>query len=252
MDRFLVGATAYVAACLVAIAAIIFHGDGPHPRIVALYPPNGDRYWPGGAAQITFSHSMDQSSVERGLQVSPGSQGQGAWFGDTLNLQPPGDWKPDVTYHVALTGSVVDEQGRPLHTPVSFWFRVHHVRRLTFCGMQGVRNVCEPLGRSDRPITRSPSAVLQYALSPDGSMVAYTRRDASGLPHLFLINVDGTGGQQLSSGRAYADSGLFWTPNDVSSVSYYRRPVIRHGSRPALGNGQLWSVQTDGSGNGPL
>lgn len=252
MDRFLAAAGAYVAACLVAIAGILLHGDGPHPRVVALYPPNADRYWPGGAAQITFSQPMDQGSVERGLRVSPGTQGQGAWYGTTLNLQPPGDWRPNVTYHVVLTGAITDEEGRPLHTPVSFWFRVHHVRSLHFCTVGGVRNVCERLGTAERALTRASSAVLKYALSPDHSLLAYTCRDASGLPHLFLVSADGTGVQQLTNGRAYADGNPFWAPTDSGSVSYYRQPVVWHGSRPELGRRRLWNIQTDGSGNAPL
>lgn len=252
MDRFLAAAVVYVAVCLVAIAAILIHGDGPHPHIIGLYPPNGDRFWPGGAAQITFSQPMDQASVERGLQVTPGTQGQGAWYGTTLNLQPPGDWRPNVTYHLTLTGTITDEVGRPLRTPVSFWFRVHHVGHLHFCSVTGIRNVCERTGSAERPLTRARSPVLQYALSPDHSLLAYTRRDGSGLPHLFLVSSDGTGTQQLTSGSAYADSDPFWAPTDTSSVSYYRRPVIRHGSRVRLGRRRLWNVQTDGSGNGPL
>ena len=127
MRRFTLGVAGYILFCLVAAVVIVLRGDGPSPRIVSLYPFDGDRYWPGGTAQITFSHSMDEGSVERALQVSPGSQGQGAWYGNTLNLQPVGDWRPGTTYHVELVGKVVDTEGRSLHTPLSFWFRVHHV-----------------------------------------------------------------------------------------------------------------------------
>lgn len=252
MHRFALAAAAYIAACLLAIAVIVIRGDGPHPRVVSIYPGNGDRFWPGGLAQITFSQSMDESSVERALEVSPGGQGQGAWYGNTLNLQPLGDWKPNVTYHVSLQGTVIDDQGRPLHTPISFSFRVHHVGRIGFCSVGGLRNVCEKTPSGDRPLTQSPQPILQYALSPDATMLAYTRRDASGLPHLFLLQLDGTGTQQLTTGNAYADSNPFWTPGDNQDVSYRRRPVTRLGARLLLGKSQLWNVQTDGSANARL
>jgi hypothetical protein len=252
MRRFTLGAAAYVAACLLAILAIVIRGDGPHPRVVSIYPPPGDRYWPGGIAQITFSQSMNEASVERALQVSPGGQGQGAWYGNTLNLQPLGDWKPDVTYHLSLRGTVTDDQGRPLRTPITFWFRVHHVGRVEFCSVAAVRNVCEKVGSGKRPLTHSPQPVLQYALSPDHSMLAYTRRDSSGLPHLFLLQLDGTGTQQLTRGTTYADSSPFWTQGDNQDVSYRRRPVVRRGKRLQLGKPQLWNVQTDGSDNARL
>jgi Tol biopolymer transport system component len=251
MRRFTILVVTYLVACLIAMALIVIRGDGPHPQIVAVYPPNGDRYFPGGIVAITFNQTMDHASVDRALQVSPGSQGQGAWYGNTLNLQPVGDWRPNVTYRVSLTGQVADTEGRPLHTPVSFWFRVHHVERVGFCAVEGVRNVCDETDAAPRPLTRSPQPVLQYALSPDGSMLAYTRRDGTELPHLFIVNADGTGALQLSKGTRYADSSPSWTAGDENFVSYLRRPVLRGGAHPHLGKAQLWSVQTDGSENSP-
>lgn len=250
MRRFTIAVLSYVVLCLAALTAIVLHGDGPHPRIVAIYPANGDRYWPGGGAEIAFSQPMNQTSVESALQVSPGAQGEGAWYGNTLNIQPNGDWRPNVTYHVQLTGKVTDTLGRPLHTPFSFWFRVHHVQQLTFCTVRGVRNVCERQG--ERPLTHSSTPVGSYALSSDGSMLAYTRPDRSGLPHLFVVSVDGTGARQLTFGTRYADSAPFWAIDDTNDVSYYRRPVLSRGAHPRLGTRQLWNIQTDGSQNARL
>jgi hypothetical protein len=247
MRRFFAGVGLYVAACLIAVTVILVRGVGPHPQILSFYPSSGDLYWPGGTAQITFSHPMDESSVERALQVTPGSQGQAAWFGDTLNLQPVGDWKPGVTYHILLTGTINDDQGRSLHTPVSWWFRVHHIGRVAPCPVAGVRNVCE-VGGTHRPLTHSAMPVTGYALSPDGTLLAYTRIDGSGLPHLFIIGADGTGARQLSSG-AYADGDPTFAAGDNSSVTYRRRPVLA-GGRP--GRSQLWNVNIDGSNNAKL
>jgi len=252
MHRFTLAVALYAGLCVLAALVIVLRGDGPHPRVVAIYPPNSDQYWPGGVAQITFSQPMTQASVESALQVSPGGQGQGAWYGNTFNLQPLGDWKPNMTYHVTLTGRVADELGRPLQTPISFWFHVHHVQHLDFCPMHGVRNVCERIGRLQRPLTRSSSPILQYALSSDGSTLAYIRRDLSGLPHLFIINVDGTGNIQLTHGRAYIDSDPAWTIDDTSDISYHRRPVVGRGARAQVGAQQLWNIQTDGSQNAQM
>jgi hypothetical protein len=252
MRRFTLGVAGYLLLCLVAAVVIVLRGDGPSPRIVSLYPFNGDRYWPGGTAQITFSQSMDEGSVERALQVSPGSQGQGAWYGNTLNLQPVGDWRPETTYHVELVGKVVDTEGRPLHTPLSFWFRVHHVGRLGFCTIHGVRNICEPIGSHMHPLTQAVTPILAYQVSSDGSMLAFTRRDSSGLPHLFVEQVDGTGLRQLTHGKRWADSHPFWAYGNSSSVTYYRQPVHWQGRHYHLGRRQIWNVNVDGSNNARL
>ena len=252
LHRFQLATAAYCLTCVIVAVAIVLRGNGPRPTVVALYPSNGDRYWPGGTAQITFSQSMDQSSVERALQVTPGSQGQGIWYDNTLNLQPVGDWKPDTTYHLVLRGSVLDDQGRALRTPVEFWFRVHHVGKLALCAVRSVTNVCEAIGSSWRAITSSPTPVSSFALSPDGSIVAYIRRDATGLPHLFEIGVDGTDARQLSTGRLYADSRPTWLPGDSSTITYRRRPLTVTSGHSQPGAEQIWTVQIDGSANSRL
>lgn len=252
MRNFYLGVVAYCLVCVVAAGVIVLRGDGPHPRVIGLYPANADRYWPGGTAQITFSQAMNQSSVERALQVSPGAQGQGVWYGNTLNVQPVGDWKPNVTYHLVLRGSVVDDLGRPLHTPVAFWFHVHHVGKLEFCRVSGVKNVCERVGNHDRALTHASQPVSAFALSPDGSLLAYIHRDGSGLPHLFVIGVDGTLGRRLTTGHAYLDSDPSWIPGDSSSITYLRRPIHSNEGRQKPIRAQTWNVQTDGSSNSRL
>lgn len=252
MKRFSIGVIVYIALCLAAMVVIVVRGDGPHPRVIALYPPNGDRFFPGGAVQITFSQPMNESSVERALQVSPGTQGQGQWYGTTLNVQPVGDWQSNVTYHVALSGSVTDVEGRPLHTPFTYWFRVHHVGRLTLCRVHGIRTVCEWSSAHPRPLFLPPTSIDGYALSEDGSTVAYTRPDASGLPHLFLIAVDGTQSVQLTHGRLYADSAPYWSAGDSTSVTYDRRRVWWRDDRPHYDRPRLWNIGVDGSNNAPL
>lgn len=240
---------AYCALCIVIASFIVIHGDGPRPRVTAIYPASGDRYWPGGIAQISFSQEMDHASVERGLQVSPGGQGLGSWYGNTLNLQPVGGWKPGVTYRLSFVGSVTDTLGRPLHTPFAYWFRVHRITRVRRCLVNGVPNVCEAGASPERDLTHSRVPVLQYAVSDDGSLLAFTRRDRSGLPHLFVIAVDSSRATQLSSGTAYADSSPFWSPGDNTDVSYYRRPARRLNGHIRLGKPQLWNVQTNGAEN---
>lgn len=246
MNRFSYGVLIYVALCLITAAVIVIRGDGPHPRIVAFYPVNGDRYFPGGNVEIEFDHPMNQTSVQRGLQVSPGGEGQAAWYGTTLNLQPVGDWRPNVTYRIKLIGKVTDDLGRPLKTPVSFWFHVFHVGRIVYCNVNHIRNICTPAGKRLHLLTHSSTPVLQYALSSDGSMLAFIRRDRSGLPHLFVEQVDGSGLKQLTFGRSYADSDPSWVIGDDTDVTYHRRPVDVD---VVSGKVQVWNVNIDGSAN---
>jgi hypothetical protein len=248
MRRFALGLAGYLVACFVAILVIVLRGDGPHPRILDLYPRNGSLYFPGGPMQIAFSQAMDHATVESALQVTPGSQGQGAWFGNILNLQPIGDWKQNVTYHVSLTGKVTDTLGRPLVTPISFSFRVHRLQSVGFCSLGGIRNLCELTLGFRHALTQSPTPVVSYRLSDDGTELAFTRPDPNGLPHLFVLDVANGTTRKLTSGAAFSDGAPNWAPGDANSVTYRRRPVVSR--RPLrLGRAQVWNVNIDGSGN---
>lgn len=252
MKRFHLAVGIYLIACLAVVIVIILHGDGPHPRIIALYPHSGDRYFPGGLLEITFSQPMNQYSVERGLEVTPGSEGQGAWFGNTLNLKPLGDWRTDTTYHIRLVGKVTDDEGRPLETPVAFWFRVHRVTKVGLCRSRGIETVCDETRGARRPLLHPHSSVASAALSPDNDFLAYIRRDASGLPHLFILSIDTGRSVQVTHGNRYADSQPHWLPGYNTAVSYQRRLVVVHGTSRTLGHPQEWEVQTDGTGNSKL
>jgi len=247
--RFVLLASLYSLVCCLVAIAIVLHGDGPRPRIVALYPRSGDRFWPGGIAEITFSQPMDHASVQRALQVSIPGQGQEIWYGNTLNLQPLGNWRPNAIYRIRLVGKVTDTEGRPLRTPVNYWFRVHVVGHLGYCRLRGVRNVCELGSLAGRAITSSPRRVGDYALSPDGTTVAYTSPDPLGVSHLHVIQTDGTGDLTITRGEAYSDSRPFWASGDSTNVSYYRRKVLTLRPFPRLGRAEIWNVNTDGTGN---
>lgn len=249
MRRFTVVAGMYILICALAIAVIVIRGDGPHPRVVTLFPTNGYAYFPGGQAEITFSQPMDHSTVERALDVSPGSQGQGAWFGNTLNLQPIGDWRQNTNYRVTLNGTVTDDLGRPLSTPFVFHFRVHRIGSVGLCLAHGRRSICETTPGYRRDLLPPGGPVLQYALSGDGSLLAFTRRNTTQPPHLFVLDLTTGTTSQLTYGTRYADSSPIWAPGDTSSVTYDRRPIIHKGDAIELGPPQLWNVNVDGSGN---
>lgn len=252
MRRFRLGVLSYIVLCLVLAAFIIVRGDGPHPRIVEMIPHNGDLYFPGGPVEITFSQPMDTASVERAVEVSPSTQGQGAWYGNTLNIQPLSDWLPNITYHVAIKGKVTDDEGRPLRTPVSLWFHVHHITRVGLCSIGGTTNVCDTSPGYHRPLTHGRDPVVDVALSSDGTYVAFTRRDASGITHLFIVDVTNGRTRQLTYGNSFADSKPSWLKDENSSVTYIRRPISARQGHRNLGGRQIWNIGIDGTQNARL
>jgi hypothetical protein len=217
---------------------------------VAVIPYNGAQRFPGGPMEITFSQPMDTSSVERSLQVSPGAEGQGAWYGNTLNVQPLGDWRPNVLYHVAITGKVTDDERRPLHTPVRFSFRVHHITRLAGCQVSGVRNICDVSPGYHEPLTRSSLPIRDFAMSTDGTQIAYTRADArQPIYHLFLLDVVSGKSTQLTRGKRFSDANPYWIKDVDTFISYVRQPVSSSTGKARLGKPQVWTIATSGAMN---
>ena len=250
MRRFTIAVGIYAALCLVVIVGIILHGDGPHPRVVAILPHPGDRFFPGGLVEITFSQPMNEYSVERGLQVSPGGQGQAAWYGNTFNMQPVNDWRQNRTYHVRLVGQITDTLGRPLKTPISFWFHVHRVTRLARCRSGGLRTLCDVSGRAPRPLFHL--TVAEFSLSPDTSLLAFTVPDRLGVTHLYLDRLGLSPPRPINRGDNYADSFPHWIPGDSAALYYTRRKVTTTNGQVRLGPPRSWTVAADGSGNSPL
>src|SRR3989441_13043 len=97
--------------------------------------------------------------------------------------------------------------------------------------------VMDSLGRHVVNLTRHVGADDNPAWSPDGSKIIFSRRDSSGLGHLFLMNPDGSGLTQLTFGSS-SEWGPAWSP-DGAKIAFIQ------GSR-------LYVMNADGTGITPL
>ena len=97
-------------------------------------------------------------------------------------------------------------QGSPLSLPVSVTDYLVDLET-------GART---PLPES---IVGTEDVTSDYAVSPDGSRLAYVGRGGFGGPQIFVANLDGTGIEQVTSGWAIAPA---WSP-DGSKIAYTGR-----------------------------
>ncbi len=91
-------------------------------------------------------------------------------------------------------------------------------------------------------LTDTPTAVeLDVAVSPDGTMIAYSHIDmASGIPTVWVMKVDGSGQRQLIAGEPLAQLAPAWSPDGS-------RLVFSGGSLETPWDAQLYSANADGT-----
>src|SRR5207248_4328330 len=130
-------------------------------------------------------------SVEAGLQVAPSQLGTFDWQGQKLTFIPSEPWPLSSTITISLNGGHSD-RGLPLLGNASWSFTVAE-RRLAYLVGAAAPNLWVSSVSGDvepRALTSETVGVYDYAISPDGTQVAYGARRADGGSDLRLVAVD--------------------------------------------------------------
>jgi TolB protein len=105
-------------------------------------------------------------------------------------------------------------------------------------------------GSNVRQLVHSGASDVNPAISPDGRRLVFTRQVDSQPDRIFVVDVDGSGLEQLAvsncpdvCGDAVEGSG--WSP-DGRTLAFTR--AIFHGHSTAATNIELWLMNSDGSG----
>lgn len=90
--------------------------DETPPVLVDATPPSETTHFSGGEIRLRFSEYLDETSVERGLQISPrlSKPMTVKYKGDEILLRIPKELSPERTYIITLSREVKDEHGVPL------------------------------------------------------------------------------------------------------------------------------------------
>jgi Tol biopolymer transport system component len=166
------------------------------PRLESTVPSSGAQFVSSRSPlRLTFNRPMDHASVEAALHVSPARAGAYAWQGQTLTFTPADAWPVSSTVTVTLSGGR-SERGLPLLGEVSWTFGVAE-RRLAYLVNTADPNLwISPVSAGAQPqqVTREPAGVYDYAVSPDGTHIAYAARRADGGADLKVVAADAGGG----------------------------------------------------------
>lgn len=183
-----------------------------------------------------FIANVDGTDVKKlvGDTFTGGNYGSGDWSNDgrfvVFTSQPAGRGNI-VTDRVAVDGTgrttiVVGEA--PSYSPDDTQLVFHTCR-----GPCGIYKSSSNPGSEATPIVTDDGGLANW--SPDGKRIVY-QKDVDGQKQLFLINPDGSGKKQLTTGPAmHVDAA--WSPD--SNFIFYRSPTG--------GTWGIWVMNADGS-----
>lgn len=168
-------------------AAAVFFGL---PRVVAVSPE-------GSASSrnpitLTFSQPMDQASVESRLTIEPKVSGRVEWSGNNVRFTPDGVW-PAGEVRVALAAGAGSERGLPLLIERSWAFTISAPGVAFLLKTNEVANVwVTSLDGNQTQVTTETLGVEDFAVSPDGTQIAYAALRADGGADLKRVSRDGS------------------------------------------------------------
>lgn len=94
--------------------------DTTPPVFLGAEPPGETVHFSGGPIRLRFSEYMDETSIERGIRITPrlGTEPQTRFRGGEIVLTLPPDLQPNQTYVITLGRELKDEHGVGLAEPV--------------------------------------------------------------------------------------------------------------------------------------
>ncbi|MCB0209871.1 MAG: PD40 domain-containing protein [Anaerolineae bacterium] len=223
-------------------ALLVWRGDQVGVQIVSTNPGQSATGISTKAdIKITFDQPIIASDdTQAPLTFTPPVSGTVRWDGSSLIFSPDIPLRSNTVYTATLTEDIVSRRGRPLKEPVQWQFQTGRPRLLYISKDKAGSDqvfIIDPKDGSPIQITEEPYGVFDYALSPDGSTIAYSAlREDSG-SDLWAISLDGQERYPLLLCPEAVCNGVSWQPNSERLI-YERRVIVIPGSAP--GPPRLW------------
>ncbi len=221
LDRAVIGV---IAVLLALIGATILLGDRVGVQLSEV-APLGEAHSTSTIA-IRFNETMDHDSAQTHFQTQPALEGSFSWSGATMSFQPSQALAPGSSYTVSLEPGAVSQSGRSVLTEFQFSFTVRTPRvAYLYPADGGPHNiwVVDPTDPGHpTQLTNSPSGIVDFAVSPDGTHIAFTETNTiTATSDIKLINLATGGLQQLTNCQNALCSAPVWRP-DGKMIAYER------------------------------
>jgi len=216
-----------IAAAFVVLVAAIF-------LVIALGDRVGvtiDRATPLDHARSTsrvvmqFSEPMDRPTVESRFRLDPAVPGEIVWSSNTLIFRPGTVMTPGQAYTVVLDAGAAAQSGRQVLSTHQFSFTVETPRVAYLYPADGFPQniwIVDPLDPATaHQLTDSPSGIYDFAVSPDGSQIAFAENQTDGTADIKTIDLETGALLQLTNCADAACTSPEWRP-DSTLIAYNR------------------------------
>jgi Tol biopolymer transport system component len=215
---------AFMLVLVGAIVLTVLIGDRVGVQINRLAPQGTA----GSTARlaIQFDEAMNWDTVTERVKIDPPIEGEFTWSGTTLRFRPTEALTPGQDYRVSLLPGAQSTAGRSVLNETAFSFTVRKPRVAYLAPADSTPQnvwIADPADPSSaEQITFSPSGVNTFAISPDGTKLAFSENNsATGVSDIKLLDLETGGLTQLTNcADAYCDTPV-WRP-DGSLIAYQR------------------------------
>ena len=120
-DRFVL---VVLGGLLAAILLVVALGDRVGAQVVRVTPADGQTLGALGRIEIEFSEAMDTATVEPALTVSPATEGDFVWTGNTVRFVPARPFAPGDTVEITLASGARSRNGRAVLSAQTWTYTV--------------------------------------------------------------------------------------------------------------------------------
>jgi len=177
---------------VIAVSGIIYWWN--MPRILAVFPPDGQTEVPASTAiRLTFSRPMDRDSISERLLINPKMDGSISWQENKLTFTPGEPWSAGETIQVKLEagGRANSLLSLPLRSIKSWSFSIRQPNLIYLYPSDGPVNlfIINPRTEEIQQLTDSPGGVLGYHKNTSGSAIYYSVDNQDGSSDIYRIDI---------------------------------------------------------------
>jgi TolB protein len=251
LDRLVWGV---IGLCSFAVFAMLLINQQRGITVTVLQPSDGTVASALTSIEVEFSTSMQQADAASHLVLEPEISGSISWRENLMTFRPDNPLEPGTLYTVKIQAGATDLKGRRVKADVQSQFSIREPSLLYLSPSSGPSELWHiSLSENDpAPIvlTSTGGGISDFAVSQDGTRIAYSAfNDQNGID-LWLMSVSGQDARIIVNCGIDMCSGPAWSPDGLR-LAYSREEVPpEENTRPNPPH--IWTVAISSGQTAPL